>query len=62
MFVATWKLNGKPNPCTDLDKILHTHRHLSKEGFGAVLTLGGLKLLQLKDAFLKTFYKTKDVK
>jgi len=27
-----------PNPCTDLDKILYAHPHLSKEGFGAVLS------------------------
>jgi len=45
-----WRANGNPNPCTDLDKILHPHPHLSKEGFGEGLTptlyllgLGGLK-------------------
>jgi len=29
-----WRANGNPNPCTDLDEILHAHPHLSKEGFG----------------------------
>jgi len=38
LSVGTWRANGNPNPCTDLDKILQTHHHLSKEGFGAVLT------------------------
>jgi len=45
--------NGKPNPCTDQDEILHPHPHRSKEGFGAGLTpappplgLGGLKSLK----------------
>jgi len=33
-----WRANGNPNPCTDLDKILHAHPHLLKEGFGEVLT------------------------
>jgi len=33
-----WRVNGNPNPCTDLDEILHTHPHLSKEGFGLGLT------------------------
>jgi len=32
------RANGNPNPCTYLDEILHTHRHLSKEGFGLGLT------------------------
>jgi len=31
------RANGNPNLCTDLDKILQAHPHLSKEGFGAVL-------------------------
>jgi len=26
------RAKGNPNPFTDLDEILHTHRHLSKEG------------------------------
>jgi len=42
MSVGMWRANGNPNPCTDLYKILHTHpnlSHLSKDGFGAVLTL-----------------------
>jgi len=45
-----WKANGNPNPCTNLDEILHTNPHLSKKGFGTGLTpapsplgLGGLK-------------------
>jgi len=45
-----WRADGNPNPCTDLDKILHAYPRLSKEGFGAGLTLaliplglGGLK-------------------
>jgi len=33
-----WRANGNPNPCTNLDKNLHAHHHLSKEGFGAGLT------------------------
>jgi len=34
-----WRANGNPNHCTDLDEILHTHPHLSKEeGFGPGLT------------------------
>jgi len=34
-----WRVNGNPNPCLDLDEILHAHHHLSKEGFGAGLAL-----------------------
>jgi len=33
-----WRANGNPNPCTDLDEILHAHSYLSKEGFDAGLT------------------------
>jgi len=33
-----WRANGNPNPCTNLDEILHAHLHLSKEGFGVSLT------------------------
>jgi len=33
-----WRAHGYPNPCTDLDEILLTHPHVSKEGFGAGLT------------------------
>jgi len=36
--VGTWRANGNPNPCTDLDEILHTQPHLSKEDFGPGLT------------------------
>jgi len=63
-----WRANRNPNPYTDLDEISHTQSHLSKKGFGAGLTpatsslaLGGLKYLNLKDRFLKTIYKTKNV-
>jgi len=47
-----WRANGNPNHCTDLDKILQAHHHLSKECFGAGLTLplplgpGGSKMLR----------------
>jgi len=37
LSVGMWRANGNPNPCTDLDEILHTHSHLSKEGFGTGL-------------------------
>jgi len=62
MFVGTSRANGNPNPCTDLPKILCAHPHLSKEGFGTVLTLApltplGLKLKKLKATFLKLFTK-----
>jgi len=33
LSVGMWRANGNPNPCTDLDKILHEYPHLSKEGF-----------------------------
>jgi len=33
-----WRANGNPNPCTNLDKTLQAHLHLSKEGFGPGLT------------------------
>jgi len=55
----------KIDPTQPGSKICGTHFHLSKEGFGAVLTQApsppwawGLKL---KDTFLKTVYETKDV-
>jgi len=35
-IVGMWRANGNPNPSTDLNEILHTHPHLSKEGFGQV--------------------------
>jgi len=38
LSVGMWRVNGIPNPYTDLDEILHPHSHLSKEGFGAGLT------------------------
>jgi len=25
LSVGMWRANGNPNPCTDLDEILHTH-------------------------------------
>jgi len=50
--VGMWRADGNPNPCIDLDEILHTQPHLSKEGFRAGLTLppppsgsGGLETL-----------------
>jgi len=69
MSVGMWRANGNSNPFTDLDEICtHAHPHLSKEGFGTGLTshpfplgLGGLKYSKLKNTFLKTVYKTKDV-
>jgi len=36
--VGMWRANGNPNPCTDLDEILHINTHLFKGGFGADLT------------------------
>jgi len=33
-----WRVNGNPNPYPNLDEIVHTHPHLSKEGFGTGLT------------------------
>jgi len=50
-----WRANGNPNPCTDLDEILHTYPHLPKEGFVAGLApspawaWGGFKPFKLKD-------------
>jgi len=38
LSVGMWRANGNKKPCTDLNQILHTHTHLSKEGFGLVLT------------------------
>jgi len=50
MTVGMWRHNGNPNTCANLDEILHTHPHMSKECFGEGLTLpphssgqGGLK-------------------
>jgi len=37
LSVGMWRANGNPNPCTNLDEILHAHPHLSKEGFGTCL-------------------------
>jgi len=55
-----WRANGNPNPCTDLDEILHAHPHLFKEGFYAGLTPhpllpgnGSLKHLELKNRFFE---------
>jgi len=39
LSVGVWRANGNPNPCTDLDEIFLAHPHLSREGFGAGLTL-----------------------
>jgi len=38
LSVGMWRADGNPNPSTDLNKILHTHPHLSKKGFGTGLT------------------------
>jgi len=38
LSVGMWGDNGNPNPCTDLNEILHTHPLLSKEGFGTGFT------------------------
>jgi len=38
--VGMWRANRNPNPCPNLYEILHPHPHLSKEGFGALLTPG----------------------
>jgi len=62
-----WRANGNPNPFTNLDKILHAHPFLSKEGFGAGLTpansplgLGDLKTLKAEGThFWKLFTKQK---
>jgi len=40
--VGMWGANGNPNPCTDLDEILHTHHHLFKKGFGLGLITASL--------------------
>jgi len=51
MFVCIslgmWRANRNPTPFTDLDNVLHPHPHLSKEGFGAVLTPAPLTPLGL---------------
>jgi len=62
-----WRVNGKPNPCTDLDEILHAHpvqgRFWCRFDPCSLphLSLKGLKPLKLKNTFLKTVHKTKDV-
>jgi len=38
LSLGIWRANGNPNPCIDLDEILHAHSYLSKEGFDAGLT------------------------
>jgi len=38
LSAGMWRANGNPNPCINIDEILHTHLHLSKKGFGASLT------------------------
>jgi len=67
--VGMWRANGNPNLCIDLDEILHTHTPSPvQESFWcrfdphpSPLGLRGLKPYELKDKFLKTVYKTKDV-
>jgi len=51
-----WRANGNPNPCTELDEILHAHPHLSKEGFGTGLSPappGGPKTLKAEGHIFK---------
>jgi len=57
-----WRANGNPNPCTDLDEILHAPPHLSKEGFGPGLICtpsplgpGGPKTLKAEGHIFKIF-------
>jgi len=38
LSVDNWRVNGNPNPGTDVDEILHAYPDLFKEGFGASLT------------------------
>jgi len=51
LSVGVRRANENPNPSTDLVDILHTHPHLCKEGFGAVLTSWQFK--KLRETFLK---------
>jgi len=37
LHVGMWRANGNSNPCMDLNEIMHTHPHLSKEGYGTLL-------------------------
>jgi len=60
LSVGMWSANGNPNPCTDLDEILHTHPHLLKEGLGLGLTTapsppgpGGLETLKAEGHIFK---------
>jgi len=55
-----WRANRNPNPCINLDEILHAHPHLSKECFGTGLTPapsplgpGGPKTLKAEGHILK---------
>jgi len=55
-----------PNPCTDLDEILHAHPHLPKEGFGTCLTpasaplgLGGHKILKAESDIFENCLQSK---
>jgi len=41
LSVGMRRANRNPNPCTDLDEILHAHSYLPKEGFDAGLTPPG---------------------
>jgi len=66
LSVGMWRANGNPNPCTNLDYILHTHPHMPKEGFGAGLTPlpyepGGPEILKADKHNFENVYKTKDV-
>jgi len=58
LSVGMWRVNGNPNPFTDLDEIFHVNGHLSKEGLGAGLTpspwaWGGPKTLKAEGHIFK---------
>jgi len=59
LSVGMCRVDGNPNPCTDLDEILHTHPHLSKKRFEPhSLICLGLKPHKMKGTFC---LQTKDV-
>jgi len=61
LSVGLWRVNGNPNPCTDLNAIMNTHPHLSKDR-GLVATppsssgpvWGGPETLKAEEHILKT--------
>jgi len=63
--VGMWRANGNPNPYTDLDEIF---THIPKKVLVQVWPQlhppepgGGLKHKNMKETFLKTVSKSKDV-